>query len=148
MYWGKGKAYNITGHEGLTALDGGRWTMPRHGRSTPPPPMGKWPGIRCAGPVWTGAENLAPTGFRSPDRPVRSESLYRLSYPGPHLYHSIVGKSGNLNLCVIQEVIMQKHSFTFNPLSAELSPICHLLTLFGAHHILHVSGLRVKFICR
>ena len=37
------------------------------------------------GPVWTGAENLAPTGIRSPDRPVRSESLYRLSYPGPQL---------------------------------------------------------------
>jgi len=30
------------------------------------------------GPVWTGAENLAPTGIRSPDRPTRSESLYRL----------------------------------------------------------------------
>ena len=28
-----------------------------------------------------------PTGIRSPDRPVRSESLYRLSYPGPfYLY--------------------------------------------------------------
>jgi hypothetical protein len=35
------------------------------------------------GPVWTGAENLTPTGIRSPDRPARSESLYRLSYPGP-----------------------------------------------------------------
>ena len=33
------------------------------------------------GPVWTGAENFAPTGIRSPDRPVRSQSLYRLSYP-------------------------------------------------------------------
>ena len=31
--------------------------------------------------VWTGAENLAPTGIRSPDRPARSQSLYRLSYP-------------------------------------------------------------------
>ena len=29
-------------------------------------------------PVWTGAENLASTGIRSPDRPARSESLYRL----------------------------------------------------------------------
>jgi hypothetical protein len=27
------------------------------------------------GPVWTGAENLAPTGTRSPDRPARSKSL-------------------------------------------------------------------------
>ena len=35
------------------------------------------------GPVWTGAENIAPTWIRSPDRPDRSESLYRLSYPGP-----------------------------------------------------------------
>ena len=32
------------------------------------------------GPVWTGAENIAPTGIRSPDRPGRSQSLYRLSY--------------------------------------------------------------------
>jgi hypothetical protein len=32
------------------------------------------------GPVWTGAENLAPTGIRSPDRPTRSQSLYRLRY--------------------------------------------------------------------
>jgi hypothetical protein len=35
------------------------------------------------GPVWTCAKNLAPTGIRSPDRPSRSQSLYRLSYPGP-----------------------------------------------------------------
>jgi hypothetical protein len=27
-----------------------------------------------------------PTGIRSPDRPARSESLYRLSYPGPLCY--------------------------------------------------------------
>jgi len=37
------------------------------------------------GPVWTGAENLASTGIRSVDRPARSESLFRMSYPGPHL---------------------------------------------------------------
>jgi hypothetical protein len=33
------------------------------------------------GPVWTGGKNLAPTGIRSPDRPARSQSLYRLRYP-------------------------------------------------------------------
>jgi len=37
------------------------------------------------GPVWTGAENLAPTGIQSPDHPARSKSLYRLSYPA-HKY--------------------------------------------------------------
>ena len=32
----------------------------------------------------------------------------------------------------------------FNTLNAELNPICHLLALLGAHHILHVSRVRVK----
>jgi hypothetical protein len=33
---------------------------------------------------------------------------------------------------------------TFNPLNAELNPICHLLALLGAHLIFHVSRIRVK----
>jgi hypothetical protein len=33
---------------------------------------------------------------------------------------------------------------SFNPSNAELNPICHLLALLGAHHILHVSRIRVK----
>jgi hypothetical protein len=39
------------------------------------------------GPVWAGAENLAPAGIRSPDRPARSKSLYRLSYPAHMLLY-------------------------------------------------------------
>jgi hypothetical protein len=31
-----------------------------------------------------------------------------------------------------------------NPLNAELNPICHLLALLGAHHILHVSRIKVN----
>jgi len=31
-----------------------------------------------------------------------------------------------------------------NPLNVELNLICHLLALLGAHHILHVSRIRVK----
>jgi hypothetical protein len=31
-----------------------------------------------------------------------------------------------------------------NPLNAKLNPICHLLALLRAHHILHVSSLWVK----
>jgi hypothetical protein len=38
------------------------------------------------GPVWTGAENLAPTGIRSPEHPTHSQSLYRLSYPAHTCY--------------------------------------------------------------
>jgi len=44
------------------------------------------PGVQAAGwapgPVWTGARNLAPTGIPFQNRPARSESLCRLSYPG------------------------------------------------------------------
>jgi hypothetical protein len=32
----------------------------------------------------------------------------------------------------------------FNPLNAELNPICHLLALLGAHLIFHVSRIRVN----
>ena len=34
--------------------------------------------------------------------------------------------------------------FVINPLNTELNPICHLLALLGAHHILHVSRIRVN----
>jgi hypothetical protein len=35
-------------------------------------------------------------------------------------------------------------NYAFNPLNAELNPICYLLALLGAHHILHVSRIRVN----
>ena len=48
------------------------------------------------GPVWTGAENLASTGLRSSDRPARSQSLFRLSYPahdvGINILHKVMSK--------------------------------------------------------
>ena len=34
--------------------------------------------------------------------------------------------------------------FTFNLFSIELNPVCHMLALLGAHHILHVSRIRVN----
>ena len=46
-------------------------------------PRGKAPATYCTrGRV--GAENLASTGIRFPDRPARCGSLYMLRYPGPH----------------------------------------------------------------
>jgi hypothetical protein len=64
---------------------GGGWSTPRPGRFPPgkdPVPPGseaEW----APRPVWTDAEILALNGIRSPGRLARSESLYRLSYPGP-----------------------------------------------------------------
>ena len=54
------------------------------------------PGTHCTeaewvpGPVSTVAENLAPTGIRSPDSPASSQSLYRLRYPAYFSPHSIL----------------------------------------------------------
>jgi hypothetical protein len=64
----------------------GGWSTPRPGRFIPekrdPVPI-----VQGAGwaplPVWTGVENLAPTGIRSSDRPSRSELLHRLCCLGP-----------------------------------------------------------------
>ena len=48
------------------------------------------------GPAWTRAENLAPTGIRSPDRPVRSQSLYRLRYPAHYVMSTVSKNSGGI----------------------------------------------------
>ena len=95
-----GKGHPRKGHEGpegkkryssifylTSALDRDGLPTPRLGRLTPPSP-GKDPIFVvqevgwAPGSVWAGGECLAPTTIRSPDRPARSESLYRLSYPG------------------------------------------------------------------
>ena len=61
----------------MTALRPGRFTPGEE--QVPTLQEAGW----APGPVWTGAENLASTGIRSPDRAARSESLYPLSYRGP-----------------------------------------------------------------
>ena len=42
---------------------------------------GGWVGSRAG---LDGCGKSRPTGIRSPDRPARSQSLYRLRYPGPN----------------------------------------------------------------
>jgi len=67
----------------------GGWSASRPGRSLPPGkdpvPIVQGAGL-APGPVWTGAANFVPIGIRSPDRPARSQSLYRLSYRDHTLY--------------------------------------------------------------
>ena len=46
-----------------------------------------------------------------------------------------------IKLCLLKLHLLKQF---INPLNAELNPICHLLALLGAHHILHVSRIRVK----
>jgi hypothetical protein len=65
------------------ALEGGEWSAARPGRTLPPEKTQYPLYRRLSGPQGRSgqAENLAPTGIQSPDRPARSQSLYRLSYP-------------------------------------------------------------------
>jgi hypothetical protein len=39
---------------------------------------------------------------------------------------------------------LMERNWHINPLNVELNPICHLLALLGAHHILHVGRVRVN----
>jgi hypothetical protein len=43
---------------------------------------------------------------------------------------------------------IHKKNRQINPLNAELNPICHLLALLGAHHILHVSRVRINILSK
>jgi len=51
------------------------------------------------------------------------------------------------NLVCREAKLKTKHCFKINvyinPLNAELNPTYHLLAVLGAHHILHVSRIRV-----
>jgi len=49
------------------------------------------------------------------------------------------------NVCVVHCKACRK---LFNPLNAKLNPICHLLALLGAHHILHISRISVKLLLK
>ena len=95
----KDKVHPRRGHEGsegeqrysstlslTSALDG--VGVQRHAPAALPPGKTRYPLYRrLGGPQGRSGhvrKNLAPTGIRSPDRPAGSESLYRLSYRGPH----------------------------------------------------------------
>jgi len=41
-------------------------------------------------------------------------------------------------------IVAMEKATSVNPLNAELNPIRHLLALLEAHHILHISRIRVK----
>jgi hypothetical protein len=58
------------------------------------------------GPVWTGAENLAHTGIRSPDRPVRSSVAIPTTRPPlaivtQSISLGILTSSVTYNLCLL-----------------------------------------------
>ena len=95
-------------------------SAPRSGRFTQgkePVPIVQEAGW-VPGPVWTGEESLASTGIRSPDRKSRSESLYRLSYPGRTPFN-----------CVFVKYIMNETAYS--KILLEKLIVCQLVNTFS-----------------
>ena len=89
---------------------------------------------------------------------VRSTSVYRspnFKFPSGHLKHRfMIYDFPQFPPDKCRDSLLKSHFHRFllrhlkaiiyynlNPLNAQLNPICHLLALLGAHHILHVSRI-------
>ena len=60
---------------------------------------------------------------------------------------NLLEASGSVPACTVIALplhLLYISRVLFNLLNADLNPFCHLLALFGTHHILHVSRIRVK----
>jgi hypothetical protein len=81
--------------------------------------------------AWTSVDDAVPTTSHTQD----------MVDTGTHT--NVLHEKGQLTFNGAFFVCDSEHC-RFNPLNAELNPICPLLALFGAHHILHVSRIRVN----
>jgi len=68
-------------------------------------------------------------GFNSGFKGLKAHLFHRVWEVFARKYCGITRDSNKINI---------------NPLKAELNHICHLLALLGAHHILHISRIRVN----
>ena len=109
-----------TGHEGseeeqrysstlslTSALVGGGWLTPRRGRFETRYPLYR----RLGGPQGRSGRvrKTRLIGIRSPDRPARSQSLYRLSYIGsPHIFYPFVNYCSHLTGVLSFDVLKPK----------------------------------------
>ena len=85
--------------------------------------------------VWTGVENLAPTGIRSLECPAHSKSQYQLFYPSPPCT-DVIQQITKLNI-ILLSLCLPKTTFTVTKileqkscLKSELQVIQQLLLFF------------------
>jgi hypothetical protein len=107
----------------------------RHAPAALPPGMTRYPLYRRLGrPQGRSGRVLKispPTGIRSPDRPARSESLYRLSYRGPHeRYASIIIASHLCNMyeyirCLVMSIEINFFTTTRNFIASNSTLLCY-----------------------
>ena len=88
------------------ALEGGEWSAAR---------------LRVPGPVWTGGKSC-PHWDSIPDRPTRSQSLYRLSYPAhsQNMYLLVFhdkNRYANASYCYL----MRTQAVFLNPINAKIN---------------------------
>jgi hypothetical protein len=95
------------------------------------------------GPVWTGAEKLAPTGIRSSDRPARSSVAIPTELPGPP--HNIyflefkVGKEKHKPSNINHYIMSRKY------LSICTVNVCKNILLFETDYT--VTNIGINFHC-
>jgi len=94
------------------------------------------------GPVWTGAENLASIGIRSPDRPARSQSLYRLRYPAHFIWSSMI-KLVLTELLNKWDLPFRAHFFVFT-----INNLLIYTIVFTAFSPLFSDTLNSKLVCK
>ena len=106
------------------------------------------------GPVWIGADNLAPTGIRSPNRPARTQSLYRLRLlpfgaenfvPPPLMYGNKNNKTDSMNVCRRVRIVSNKtYKDRQTHISYDLCTFPHVLPFWRWQKLTNVSG---RFSC-
>ena len=74
------------------------------------------------GPVWTGGKSR-PHRDSNPDRPARSQSLYRLSYPA---HTNILN-----NIFIRRTIYCSSISYMFQPQQVTITPIQHYVIIFN-----------------
>ena len=72
----------------------------------------------------------------------RPKKEYSYTTTSPQGFHGLF-QGGLYHLCTVTREHFKCKSYY--PLNDELNPICHLQALLGAHHILHVFRIMVKF---
>ena len=88
-------------------------------------------------PVRTGAEYLAPTGIRCPDRPPSNEFLYRLSHPGARFWRHCRINTHWLAIFLTVAVRRKNSDRKAAPFSSQHCPnkLVHIVSLFRFHFI-------------
>jgi len=125
------------------------WSTPRPGRCTPgkdPVPIQEagW----APGPVWTGAKNLTPpTGIRSPDRPARSKSLYRLCYPGPPTFFFVSYLKDHVLFAINNQYTIATQDYTYIFLLVFFKPAKYTRSILPASVFFCVLALDHDLFC-